>query len=242
MLLNKQKNLLHLQTIKTKSLREKNMRSLIFALSLALLLNSCSNKSSSNSCYYDDGSKKPTVVLVPMLDSTSYDAPWSLSEEFSCGVKSRLEKKSDFYFMQDVNFDLSLKENPFNCNLSWVKKNFKPAEFVVFIELVEHDNVPLVKSVKDPESIPAFRKNASNLNMATRLRILDIRKDEPVVVLQEMLKNSCYMANTVDNPDYNVAVWGTESYKNTPLEAAHRELIEALEKRIYEYINLAKTR
>ncbi len=219
------------------------MRASIIAIFMSLfLLSSCSKKSSSNSCYYDDGSKKPTIVLVPMLDSTSYDAPWSLSEELSCSLKNELEKKEDFYFMQDMNFDLNLKENPFNSNLAWVKRNFKPAEFVVFIELVEHDDIPITKTVKDPESIPAFRKNASNLNMAARIRIIDIRKDEPIIVLQELIKNSCYMANTIDKVDYNAVIWGTEAYKNTPMEAAHQELIGTLKNRIYEYIHLAKTR
>ncbi len=212
-------------------------------LALALLFSSCnSNKSNANSCYYDDGSKKPIVVLAPMLDSTSYDVPWSLSEEFSLAIKTDLEKKGSFYFMPEMNFEVSLRENPFGNNLNWVKQNFKPSEFVVFVELVEHEDVPVAKTVKDPSSIPAFRKNAANLNMAARIRIVDIRKDEPVIVLQEMIKNSYYMANTIDEVDYTVTTWGSEKYQNTPMEIAHRELIGMIKERISEYIQLAKTR
>lgn len=211
-------------------------------LALALLFSSCnSNKSCSNSCFYDDGSKKPIVVLAPMLDSTSYDVPWSLSEEFSLAIKADLKKKGSFYFMPEMDTH-NLRENPFGSSLSWVKKNYKPSEFVVFIELVEHEDVSVAKETADPSSISASRKNAANLNMSVRLRIIDIRKDEPMIVLQEMIKNSYYMANTIDVVDYTVHTWGSENYQNTPMEIAHRELIDMIQERISEYVQLAKTR
>ena len=214
---------------------------LISCLALILSACNCNKSSSSNSCYYDDGSKKPVVTIVPMLDSSSCDVPWSLSEEFSSTIKNELAQDGALFLSADNNLQ-STRENPFNHNLAWVKKSFKPAEFVVFMELVEHENVPLIKTVKDPDLIPEFRKNASNLNLAVRIRIIDIRKDEPVIVLQEILKNSYYSNNMIDYADYSIVTWGAENYKNTPMEIAHREMISNLKNRISDYIKLAKTR
>ncbi|MFA5250486.1 MAG: CT253 family lipoprotein [Parachlamydiales bacterium] len=215
----------------------------LFTLSLAFFLAGCNSNKSCTTCrYFDDGSAKPTVVLVPMLDSTSYDAPWSLSEEFSSQIKTALETNDALYFPLDLNLNTNCKENPFGQDLRWMKNSFKGADFVVFMELVEHEDVPLIKTVKDPKAVSEFRRNASNLNMAMRVRIVDVRKAEPAIVLQEMLKDSYYTANTIEKTDYNQITWGSEHYKNTPMGIAHSEFAKMIEERINDYIQLAKTR
>lgn len=218
------------------------IRKTIMLLS-ALALAGCGSKSVNESTVrlHDDGRAKPYVTIVPMLDSTSYDIPWSLSEEFSTMIKSKLSKQGDICIAKDKEIQLSTDENPFDTNVSWVKKSFASDEFVVFLELVEHEDVPIVKTAKDPSRINEFRRNASNLNVAVRLRIVDVRGDKPKILLQEMIKDSYYMTNSIDKADYTKAFYGTEEYTTSPLGTAHAQFAKQLIERIYDYVMLAKS-
>lgn len=218
------------------------IRNVILLLS-AVLISSCSSKNLNESAMrlHDDGRAKPYVTIVPMLDSTSYDIPWSLSEEFSTTIKTRLSNQGNICIAKDKEIQLSSDENPFDTNISWVKKAFNSDEFVVFLELVEHDEVPIAKTIKDPSKINEFRRNAANLNMSVRLRIVDVRGDKPKILLQEMIKDSYYMTNSIDKADYNKVAWGTEEYKTSPLGIAHTQFSNQLIERIYDYVMLAKS-
>jgi hypothetical protein len=215
----------------------------LLAIFSAILLAGCSSKNPNEGAMrlHDDGRAKPCVTIVPMLDSTTYDIPWSLSEEFSSLIKNKLSKQADLYVAKDRDVQLSSDENPFDVNLSWIKKTFNSDEFVVFLEMIEHEDVPIVKTVKDPNKLNEFRRSAANLNMAIRLRIIDVRGDKPKIVLQEMLKDSYYMANTIDKVDYNSLTWGSEEYKTSPMGIAHAQFARQIIERIYDYIMLAKS-
>ena len=78
--------------------------------------------------------------------------------------------------------------------------------------------------------------------MSMRIRIIDIRNDKPTIVLQEMIKDSYYMANNIDNPNYNITSWGTEEYTTSPLGNAHTQFVKQIIDRINDYIMLSKSR
>lgn len=209
----------------------------------AILIAGCSSKSSNEGAMrlHDDGRAKPYVTIVPMLDSTSYDIPWSLSEEFSTTIKSRLSKLGGLCIAKDRDIQLTSDENPFDTNISWLKKVFNSDEFIVFLELVEHEDVPVAKTLKDPSKLNEFRRSSSNLNIAVRLRIVDVRTEKPKILLQEIIKDSFYMANSIDKADYNKVSWGTEEYNTSPLGIAHAQFSKQLIERIYDYVMLAKS-
>ena len=208
-----------------------------------LLLVSCNNKTKDQQTqrYHDDGRAKPTVTVVPIIDSSSYEIPWRISDEFTLLVKDRLLKQGDLYLQNNENFHLSNDDNPFSSNLSWVKKSFQPSEFVVFLELVEHEDVPIANTIKDPSKISEAKKAAVNLNVAMRLRIIDIRGDSPKIVLQEMIKDSYFISNYMDRTDYNIAHWGTDEYKTSPMGIAHSQFSKHVIERINDYIILSKS-
>lgn len=220
------------------------MRRYLVALLLSLSLIGCQKTCQNDQCtrFHDDGRAKPVVTIVPVLDSTSYDVPWSISEEFTAAITNSLNKLKSFYLTDQSNIHLSSEDNPFSSNITWVKNNFHDTEFVIFLELVEHEDVPLIKTAKDPMKIPEYRRDAVNLNMALRMRILDIRGETPKIVLQEMIKDSYYIANNMDKPNYSLVPWGTEEYKSSPLALAHSQLVKHLEERINDYVLLAKSR
>jgi hypothetical protein len=208
--------------------------------SVAALLSSCgSNKTSQDQVtkYYDDGRARPIITLAPVIDTASFEAPWSISEEFGSTLSDKLKMTGTLYLNADSEKFLSSSQNPFGSDLSWIRKEFAPNEFVVFLEIVQHEIVPVEKThYYDPTL------HSSHLNVAVRLRIIDIRSSTPKVVLQELIKESQYVGRSLMPFDYNQNPWGTEEYLSSPMGLAHSSISKQLVERINDYILLAKSR
>ncbi len=204
---------------------------------LGLGFSSCNNKSNQEfTKYYEDGRAKPSIVLCSIIDTTSFDLPWSLSEEFQSLMLSSFASKGSLYVNEKASSSLSYSKNPFSEELAWIKKEYSPNEFVIFIEFIQHDQVP-AKAVQD-----TLENVSTNLNMAVRVRVVDIRGTAPKVVLQQILKDSYFSPKNLLPVDYNVATWGTQEYENTPLRNAHFKFCQTLVERLSDYILLAKSR
>jgi len=203
----------------------------LLIIGFLLMFYGCQSNKKINECcrFHDDGRSKPMVTIVPIIDSTFYDIPWSLSEELSSLINKNISDKGNIFTPKEKeNIKLSTNHNPFENNINWSKKMFKNAEFVVFIELTEHNDLPISKTIKNPNKISESRKLASNLNISARLKIIDLRKKKPVIVLQEKIKDSFFMSNTIDKFDYNEVTWGTKTYKKSPMGEAHLQFAKEL--------------
>lgn len=215
-----------------------------FLLLAAILFVSCQHKQPNTQVtkYHDDGRAKPVVTLVPVLDSSNSEIPWNISEEFSANIKHRIANQGNIY-LYEQKAQLSSEKNPFGSNnLSWVRPSFRPSEFVVFLELIEHESIPIANTIKDPSKISETRKDAVNLNISMRIRIMDIREETPKIVLQELIKDSYYLANNIiDRVDYNFTQWGSEEYNITPMGIAHSQFAKHVIERINDYIMLSKS-
>ena len=68
------------------------MRYIAIAILLLVTFVSCNNSTTTNTAsrFYDDGRSRPVVALSTVIDSTSYDVPWSLSEELTHLIKNQL--------------------------------------------------------------------------------------------------------------------------------------------------------
>ena len=86
--------------------RRNTMTRYFLVLLTTLLLVSCNNKTKDQQTqrYHDDGRAKPIVTVVPIIDSSSYEIPWSISDEFTLLVKDRLLKQGDLYLQNNENF------------------------------------------------------------------------------------------------------------------------------------------
>lgn len=186
--------------------------------------------------YHENGMAKPVVAVASMIDTTSFDAPWSLSEELTSTLVQRMVQGNQIYV--EAQDEAPFAENPFGNDLSWIKREFPTHEFIVFLELVEHELVPAVKSKKNlpPQEI------SSNLNMAVRIRVIDLRGPSPRIVLQEMVRDSYFVPKTLLPTDYSIVTWGTEGFRKSPMGIAHAQLIQEIANRVSDYILLAKSR
>lgn len=195
-----------------------------------LALCSCQTKHTGEvSRYLDSGAAKPTVAIVPVIDSSGFELPWSLSEELTALISERLNHQGTLFVSTKTNS--AFLENPFASNISAIKKEFHDYEFVVFLELIDHQKTPEKKDAKD---------SADNLNMAMRIRVVDNRDKQPKVILQELLKDSYFISKNILHTDYSQVTWNTPSYANTPFGLAHAELAKNVVERLNDYINIAK--
>lgn len=205
------------------------------AILIALAAVSCNrNNNDQVSRFHEDGRIKPSVAIASMLDTTTFDASWSLSEELTQGVMDQIAKSGSIFVHSQEESPFT--ENPFGTDLSWMKREFDSEEFVVFLELVEHEFTPVkTKGV-------TLQEASSNLNMAVRMRVIDLRPATPKIVLQEMVRDSYFVPKTLIPTDYSVDAWGTEGFRKTPMGIAHAQLIKDIASRVNDYIVLAKSR
>ena len=202
-----------------------------------LAIGCCCRNNDEVSRYHEDGRAKPIVAVASMIDTTSFDANWSLSEEITSMLVNQISQRNEIYVQTQEEFPFS--ENPFgNVDLSWMKREFLDREFVVFLELVEHEVAPVTKSKKNA---PAHELS-SNLNMAVRLRVVDLRGATPKIVLQEMVRDSYFIPKTLLPTDYSTVVWGSDDYPVSPMGIAHAQLVQEITNRVSDYILLAKSR
>lgn len=202
------------------------------ALLAALAAVSC-NRSGSDEMtrFHEDGRSKPSVAIASMFDTTNFDANWSLSEEITDGITKLIGANGQIFV--HTREESPFAENPFGTDLSWIQREFQGEEFVTFLELVEHEFVP-TKS-KGQEA-------SHNLNMAARVRVIDLRFGKPSIVLQEMIRDTYFVPNTMVQVDYTIDTWGTEGFRKTPMGMAHAGFIQSIATRVADYILLAKSR
>jgi len=205
------------------------------AIFLSLAIVSCNrNNNEQMTRFHEDGRSKPSLAIASMLDTTTFDASWSLSEELTAGVMSALSSTGQIYIHGSEESPFT--ENPFGSDLSWMKREFQSEEFVAFLELVEHELVP-VKSKG-----VSLQEASNNLDMAVRIRVVDLRPQTPRIVLQEMVRDSYFVPKTLIPTNYSEITWGSEEYRKTPMGIAHNQLIGEIANRINDYIQLAKSR
>jgi Tfp pilus assembly protein PilP len=214
------------------------MRRLI-PLLLILAAGSCSKNNTDLTRFHEDGRAKPAVTIASVMDATSFDASWSLSEELTSLIVQKVAQNSSVYVTSRDEFGCT--ENPFGKELSWIKREFNDDQFVVFLELVEHENCPVAKGKKKPlEGIPF--ETSMNMKSAVKMRLVDLRGSTPKIVLQEMIRDSYYIPKNTVPTDYRVATWGTNEYAGSPMSHAHSQLAQEIALRINEYVHLAKSR
>ena len=215
------------------------MRSKFSFFLLSVLALSCSRGGEEVSRFHEDGRAKPVIVVASLIDTTSFECAWSLSDEITTTLTSQIAQTGKIFVHSNAEFPFV--ENPFGTDLSWVKREFQNEEFVVFLELVEHQNKPAHKGRREPANYSP-QEVSTNLNMSIRVRVVDIRASQPKIVLQEIVRDSYYVPKTLIPTDYTTVVWGSDEYRKSPMGIAHAQFIQEIAARITDYILLAKSR
>ena len=80
------------------------MRYFVIAIFSFFIFTACYNDSTTHtvSRFYDDGRSRPVIAISSIIDSTSYNLPWSLSEELTQLVKNNLSTNKKIFISPTV--------------------------------------------------------------------------------------------------------------------------------------------
>lgn len=209
---------------------------MVFCLGLLFTAASC-NRDEDNESAYVEQKKESNVAIVPVFDRTeNAGVTWNLSDEITSGLRRRLKENDKLSLTEQQKVHALTKKfvgqkDPFATDISWVKHSYPCCQFVVFTEVLEHEEVPA--SFKNVKSSPA------TLNMSVKIRILDNRGQKSKVILQEIVHNSHNIPKQFNKTNFQQIPWGKENYHVTPVGVAHSNLIKEIATRIEDYILLA---
>ncbi|HEV3269515.1 MAG TPA: CT253 family lipoprotein [Candidatus Rhabdochlamydia sp.] len=178
---------------------------------------------------------KPVVAIAPVIDSTEEDSAWSLSDEFTYCISHQLAQKNHLSLIDLDKTRMITSQNPFRQDISWLKKVFSHHGFVVFLELVEHNEM----ARQDDKKIIDFKKCSAELLMTMRVRVFDLRGDEPKIVLQELVHESHFIPRPFTRSNFQQEKWSHEMFTISPMGLAHSQFIKHICNRLEDYILLA---
>ncbi|MBI3236458.1 MAG: hypothetical protein HYZ48_01930, partial [Chlamydiales bacterium] len=164
---------------------------------------------------------------------------WSLSEEFTIEIGTRLKQEKKIH-LQDIEKTYAslkkakLRSNPFGNEIDWIGQVFTEEDFVVFLEIVEHDEV--LKQDKQNPADPHLC--SSDLNITLRVRVFDLTQDKPRVVLQELLHETQFIPAPFTYVNFYQSSWQEDAFSISPTGLAHAKLYKEASLRIKDYILL----
>lgn len=209
-------------------------------LSSILLLAGCNRNSPDEYArFHNDGRAKPIVALMPVLDSTENELEWNLANEFTDSLRYKINAKGDLFLVSEKEIQAKIdtladSDRPFDPEVNWAADRFPEQEFVVFTEIIQHEETPL-----DPKQ---SAESSAKLNMSMRVRVVDLRGKAPKVILQEIVEDTTFIPRAFTRENFAQEPWGSEMYDLSPMGVAHAQFIKEVTQRIEDYILLAKSR
>ncbi len=219
------------------------MKHIAIALMAFMLISCHKDDNTTASLFKDDGHRKTSVALVPVIDKSDSELPWSLSEEFTTAISRKLSSKGNVHLADPFDVVSALagideKNQPFSQDLDWMKTTFSDNEFVIFLELVDH-----YLHTHPNQRIAELEENRSCfLDLSMRLRVIDLRGETPKIVLQELIQSDHSIPKLFADIDYTEKHWGKTSFNFTPVGLAHTQLTREVSSRLEDYISIAKSR
>lgn len=206
-------------------------------LGLALFLGGCKEDRSTALLIERPITTRPIVAVVPVMDRSHHNLTWNVSHELTAALRQKLTQHNNLYLLsEDQVYAMNRKtaqHDPFDLDVSWIKKGYPQNEFVAFFELTHHRETPLLTS---EEESPA------QLNVSMRVRVFDLRGETAKVVLEELVEQSHHIptpfAQHAVDPTSSQVPWGDEAFEISPLGIAHEKLCKELAGRVEDYILL----
>lgn len=176
---------------------------------------------------------RPIVGVNPIIIAAHHNVAWDISSELTHTIRNRLAQPNQLYVLaKEETARVARKalssHDPFGTDVSWLKKSYPQNEFVVFLELFDHEESALSTAEKSP----------AELMMRVRVHVFDLRKNEPKIVLQEVVEQSHLIPFQFTLKGEGRVAWGDELFSISPLGLAHEKLCQEIASRIEDYILL----
>jgi hypothetical protein len=213
----------------------------MLAVMAGLAMQGCQHRYNEFTAYHDDGRAKPVVAMLSVKDRSGDQLGWDLSRELTQEIRRRLLEEGQLFVVKEDHLAALPTQSLFGPDLSWASA-YKPSEFVVALELVEHnrelvDGSTTARSAIDggEPCLAGFR-----INQKVRVRVVDIRGSEPRLAYQELISQRHMAPSNEARIDYMNVSYGTPKFDRSALATAHRRLVDNVAKRLDHYILLEK--
>ncbi len=207
-------------------------RLVLFLGMVICLTTSCIPQNAQASPFKRTGRPKAIVAVLPVINSAgSLPFSWDLGSEFTEEIRSRVSSSDELYLVREIGgLELASELNtPDPRDIpSDVSVHFGAAEFVVVSELLE----------LSPS--PKAMRQVNVLNMAMRLRVIDLRGQEPRVILQEVIDHQLPAPPAYYSMDYDRYPWGSEAFALSPMGLAHGKLVREVVSRVEGYVEATR--
>lgn len=186
--------------------------------------------------YHENAKQKPIAALIPLINHVETpQVSWDIAQEITAEIQRRIINSAQVY-LNPVQVPMDLKAKLESKDLITLnKEDFKAFkgqnEYVVFMELLEHKEVQTGVFNGLPTKA---------LVIQARVRVYDLRGEEPKVLLQEILQSKHSIPRVEQEIDYHKVVWGGDSYRASVYGRAHGKLEKDLASQIENYITISK--
>ncbi|MDB6080749.1 MAG: hypothetical protein JWO53_21 [Chlamydiia bacterium] len=190
--------------------------------------------------YHDDGTAKPHVAFIPVINGCSSKLPWNVPQELTNDIRTRLMKDGDLFLVrnEDVKKQLTnLSENELSVSKDLMPfLFFQPAHFVVILELVDFKEVPYKRGAIKPLYVAHIDQDqAQVLVMKLRLRVIDIRGGEPKMIRQEIIESNHMMVKNALSESLKVR--NSAAFASSPVGLAQARLARDVTQKIERIAN-----
>ncbi|SCA63488.1 hypothetical protein SCG7086_AS_00190 [Chlamydiales bacterium SCGC AG-110-P3] len=212
-----------------------NSRIMLVLMVSAVLVSGCARQYSDFFAYDDEGVAKPVVAVLPIRDSSWNSLPWNVSEELETGIWNVARRHGQLCCIdpQHVQSTICQLGDDVDIHAQDVKfyQQFTGCEFLVLIDLLEHNEMPYRRGEIEPLYI-IDSDDVFVLSMKARVTVLDISGTTPRVILREIASSNHMIEKHDYDVDYIVNRWGSDGYPRTPIGMAHERLARDLTARI----------
>lgn len=204
---------------------------------LCLVLSACQNRYADFFPYHDNGIKKPSFTLLPVVDDTHSPLLTGFSDELTKAVRNRLKRTGKTYSppVAEVKRELggaSVKELADTKDLKKFSR-FKGTDFVVVLDTVSCEVLPYKRGAFKPlYAADIDYETAKVLMIAMRLEIIDLKGKEPKIARMERV-----MSNHMVTPE---TIRRAESGDSQALEQVRSRLARDLAITIEETVCIKK--
>ena len=161
-------------------------------VALSVLVAACAPRYADFFPYYDNGTKKPSVTLLPVYDEVHSPLFDDFADQMTKAVRNRIKRPGKIYCPPQAQVDkelrdVSLKELAATRDLNLFTR-FRGTDFVVMMDVADIHVAPYKRGAFKPLYISAINENdAKVLHVAIRLKIVNLKGKEPKVARMEQV-------------------------------------------------------
>lgn len=175
------------------------MKAFLIAL-ICIVSSACTARYADFFPYNDNGTKKPSLTLLPVYNEADSPLLHNFPNELSKGVRNRLKRTGKIYCppmsqTQKEQGAATVRELNTTADLRLFNR-FRSTDFVVCMEIVECKVLPYKRGAFKPIYLAEIdEEDAKVLAIAMRLKIVNLKGSEPKIARMELIKSHHMMTS-----------------------------------------------